>query len=44
LRERNKNLNDEERRKNAEALIMKLSKYMNIDEDDMDNDDEYDGY
>ena len=39
LRERNKNLTDEERRKNAEEMIMKLSKYMNMDEEDYDSDE-----
>lgn len=32
LRETNQNLSDEERRKNAEELILKLSKYMNMDD------------
>ena len=33
---------DEERRKNAEALILKLSKYMNLNNDDEDFDDDED--
>ena len=40
MREVNKTLGDDERRKNAEQLIMKLSQYMNIDEDDYGNEDE----
>lgn len=41
LREVNKTLTDEERRKNAEDMVMKLSQYMNIDEDDEDEDEAY---
>ena len=33
---------DEERRKNAEALILKLSKYMNLNDDEEDFDDDED--
>ena len=40
LRERNKHLSDEERRKNAEEIIMKLSKYMNLEEEDLNEDEE----
>jgi len=39
LKERNKNLSDEERRKNAEEMILKLSKYMNLDEGDFEDED-----
>lgn len=38
LREVNKTLSDEERRKNAEEMVMKLSQFMDIDEDDEDED------
>jgi hypothetical protein len=31
-------LTDEERRKNAEAMILKLSKYMDMDEEDLNDD------
>lgn len=41
LREVNKTLTDEERRKNAEEIVMKLSHFMNIDEDDEDEDEAY---
>ena len=41
LREVNKTLTDEERRKNAEEMVMKLSQYMNIDEDEEDDDEAY---
>jgi hypothetical protein len=41
LREVNKTLTDEERRKNAEEMVMKLSQFMNIDEDDEDEDEAY---
>jgi hypothetical protein len=41
LREVNKTLSDEERRKNAEEMVMKLSQFMNIDEDDEDEDEAY---
>jgi hypothetical protein len=35
----NKDLNDDERRKNAESAILMLSKYLNIDEGDEDESD-----
>jgi hypothetical protein len=41
LREVNKTLTDEERRKNAEEMVMKLSQFMNIDEDDENEDEAY---
>ena len=41
LREVNKTLTDEERRKNAEEMVMKLSQFMNIDEDEEDDDEAY---
>lgn len=41
LREVNKTLTDEERRKNAEEMVMKLSQFMNIDEDEEDEDEAY---
>jgi len=34
LRDNNKHLNDEQRRKNAEEMILKLSKYMDIGSDE----------
>lgn len=40
LREVNKTLSDEERRKNAEEMIKKLSMYMNLEDDDEDYGDE----
>lgn len=39
MREQGKNLSDEERRKGAEALIMKLGQYMNLGEDDEEFED-----
>ncbi len=40
LREVNKTLSDEERRKNAEQMILKLSMYMNLDEEEEEYGDE----
>jgi hypothetical protein len=40
MREVNKTLCDDERRKNAESLIIKLSQYMNIDEEDYGDEEE----
>jgi hypothetical protein len=34
-----KNLNDEERRKNAENAILMLSKYLNLDDEELDESD-----
>jgi hypothetical protein len=39
MRNMNKNLNDEERRKNAENAILLLSKYLNLDEGELDESD-----
>lgn len=36
----NKNLDDEERRKNAENAILLLSKYLNLDEGELDENDD----
>ena len=46
LRENNKTLTDEERRKNAEAMILKISKYMSLDDDEYAEEDEndFEGY
>jgi hypothetical protein len=35
----NKNMNDEERRKNAENAILMLSKYLNLEEGELDESD-----
>ena len=42
MREVNKTLSDDDRRKNAQELIMKLSKYMDLDEDEDEDDDDED--
>jgi hypothetical protein len=39
IRDMNKNLTDEERRKNAESMILKLSSYMALGDDE---DEDYD--
>jgi hypothetical protein len=44
LREVNKTLTDEERRKNAEDMILKLSQYMNLNEEGEDEEDEDEAY
>lgn len=41
MREKNKTLTDDERKKNAEELILKISKFMNLNEDDSDDAAEY---
>ncbi len=40
LKDKNKELNDEERRKNAENLILKISQMMELGEDEEDYDEE----
>ena len=42
LKDRNKQLSDEERRKNAESMITRLAQMMDLDESDYDEEEELD--
>ena len=43
MRESGQALSDEERRKKAEEMIIKLSQYMQLDDGEFENEDEEDG-
>jgi hypothetical protein len=42
LKEKNKVISDDERRKNAENIIMKLAQYMDLSEGDSEDEEEID--
>lgn len=44
LRERSGVLTDEERRKQAEAMVLKITSMMQIDDEGLDEDDDQEGY